>query len=191
MSDLKTDLFFPTILGHSFYPLADLENKTLESHINKLIKGSNKCFYYHALHKDKKFNNLTKWILDKATEFADLHKFAKPYVEESWFNYYRKHDSNSPHYHRGSVLSAVYFLEGTPEDSPLIIRSPLPPDMMNPRKITADNPTKDLSPYTIDEIVIKPKTGYLYIFRSYLQHEVSVKLNDSRRIALSYTFNIT
>ena len=77
MSNLKTDLFFPTILCHSSYPLADLENKTLESHINKLIKGSNKCFYYYALHKDKKFNNLTKWILEKATEFTDLHKFAK------------------------------------------------------------------------------------------------------------------
>ena len=188
---MKLTTWFPTALGESHMPDADkVYHKTIP-HINKIIEtNGNKCFNYYQVHKDKKLNTINNWVIKEVQKFSDAHVFGKIKIEDSWFNNYKKLDSNAPHAHIGSVFTAVYFLIGHLEDTSLIIHNPNPSDMMNPRKTTPKDPQRNMSNLTFEDIVIKPSTGYLCIFRSFLWHQVPTKDNDLPRLSIAYTFNV-
>ena len=188
---MKITHWFPTALGEANMPTAYKEYEKLLPHIQKIKKGTDNCFYYYQIHKDKKFNTLNKWIFEKVQEFSNVHRFGKIKYEDSWFNDYKMFHANTPHVHNGSVFTAVYYLTGSMEDkSSMVIHSPVPSDMMNPRRMTPADPQRNLTDLTAEDIVITPSTGYLCIFRSYLWHEVPVKRNKLPRISLAYTFNV-
>lgn len=187
---MKLSYWFPTVLGETHMPNAYKEYQKVLPKINKIKNNTEKCFYYYQVHKDKNFKKINDFVFKQVTEFSKKHSFGKITIHDSWFNDYKKHDANTPHVHLGSVFTAVYFLVGSLEDTALIIHSPNPPDMMNPRKTSPIDPQKNMNDLTAEDIIIKPSTGYLCIFRSSLLHQVPIKLNDLPRISLAYTFNV-
>ena len=187
-TNLKIGHWFPTALGEAYHPNPEKEYKRLLPHIDKIKGEKDECFNYYQLHKDKKFNNINKFVIAHVNEFSKKYNFGPMKVADSWFNDYMKYNVNSPHAHLGSIFTAVYYLVGYIEDIALVIHSPTPPDMMNPSELTAKYPVQNINPLTVEDIIIKPSTGYLCIFRSFLSHEVPLKITDHRRISLSYTF---
>lgn len=188
---MKLTYWFPTVLGESYMPNAYNEYKKLLPKIEKIKNKTEKCFYYYQIHKDKNFKKINNFVFKEVNEFSKQHNFGKIKFHDSWFNDYKKYDANTPHVHDGSVFTAVYFLVGHIDDTALVIHKPSPPDMMNPRKTTPIDPQKNINHLTAEDIVIKPSTGYLCIFRSFLLHEVPVKRNEHNRISLAYTFNVS
>ncbi len=182
--------WFPTVLGESTMPNADQEYKKLKPHIEKIVKKSGKCFNYYPIHKDKKFKNINDFVLKETTEYAKAHSFDAPTIQESWFNNYKPGDTNDPHTHAGSHLTAVFYLVGEKDDSALLIYSPVPTDMSNPSKKTVTDPHNRSNPLTSETCIIKPSNGFLCIFRSFITHQVPLKVNKSPRISLTYTFNV-
>jgi|TARA_R100001143_G_scaffold25639_1_gene25908 uncharacterized protein (TIGR02466 family) len=185
---MKISYWFPTVLGEAHIPNAEKEHQRLLPHIHKIKGKKDECFNYYQVHKDKKFNNINKFVLTQVNEFSKQHRFGPMKVKDSWFNDYKKYNVNTSHAHPGSVFTAVYYLVGYIEDTSLVIHSPIPPDMMNPSDTTSNDPLKNINTLTSDDIIIKPSTGYVCIFRSFLSHEVPLKITDHRRISLSYTF---
>jgi uncharacterized protein (TIGR02466 family) len=182
--------WFPTVLGESNMPNAQEEYIKLKPHIEKIVSKSKKCFNYYPIHKDKKFKRINEFVLKEVTEYAKAHSFDEPKIQESWFNNYGPGDLNDPHTHAGSHLTAVFYLVGQLDDTALLIYSPVPTDMSNPSKKTVINPHNKSNPFTSETCIIKPSTGFLCIFRSFLIHQVPTKMSDAPRISLTYTFNV-
>jgi uncharacterized protein (TIGR02466 family) len=188
---MKVTHWFPTVLGEAQMENAEELSKKLIPVINK-IKGKDKKknFYYYQIHKDKKFKKINDFVFKHVSDFSKMHSYGQIKYHDSWFNDYQINSVNSPHSHDGSVFTAVYFLVGHIEDASLIIHSPKPADMMNPRKSTPNDPHKNMNDLNSEHIIIKPNTGYLCIFRSYLWHEVPLKTNNLPRVSIAYTFNV-
>jgi len=187
---MRVSHWFPTVLGEAYLPNAEKVSKKLTPVIKKIVNNRDDTFYYYQIHRDKRFKVINDFVFKNVSDFSKMHSFGDITYHDSWFNDYKINTVNSPHHHDGSVFTAVYYLVGDINDASLVIHRPLPPDMMNPRKSTPDNPHNNMNKLTAEDIVIKPSPGYLCIFRSFLQHEVPLKTTNTPRISIAYTFNV-
>ena len=193
-SDLEINSWFPTLIGVSFYKNHNKEAPGIIKHLDSQKKHCSKSvgqssFYLHSCHKDKKLNNLNKWIqgrVDDYTKFNGFPKKCKPV--ESWFHWYKENNLADAHVHLGRTISTIYYLQSDPDDSRVIFNSPQPVDMANPFGITAnDGKERYKKDHAHTECFYKPIEGMLLIFRSYLWHKVELKNNNLKdRIIISW-----
>jgi len=187
-SKLDIHRWFPTTIGVVDY--IDFDSKKykpllLENRFN--------------IHKDENFSTLTNWITNHVNEYAKEHKFVYEYVpKESFSVRYKVGDVQNYHPHNGFHISAVFYVEGYEDDTPIMFKSPYFVDSVAPQgieihdgeleqNIQTTNPDK-YNPYTFPTCQYPPSTGRLLIFRSYLEHAVLKKTNDKERISLGYNF---
>ena len=110
------------------------------------------------------------------------------YIAHSWFSVNRKHSYHSKHNHLPWVWSGVYYVQCNPHEDAEI--------MFYNKNLESNWPyTKVTSKGERDTLVsqawnFKGKTGLLYVFPSYIEHEVLEQKSDNERITISFNFGL-
>lgn len=191
---LEIDAWFPTCIGVAFNKDHDEWAPEIIKHLDSKKKKCPKSigqssFFLHQCHKDPVLKKLNNWIQRRVDDYTAFYNYPKKYKPvESWFHWYKDGNYADAHIHQGRTISLIYYLQSDLEDGRVVFNSPVPPDMKNPYKITANNSKEHLQKdHSFSECFYRPKEGMLLIFRSYLVHKVELKEpNLKDRIVISW-----
>lgn len=135
--------------------------------------------------RDSLFDDLRR-LLDRhvrafASElFLDTPKLK---LESLWINILKPGAGHSGHIHPGSVVSGTVYLETPKGASPLRLEDPRLPLMMGAPKRTAHAPETDRT-----FVYLTPAPGTVYLWESFLRHEVPVNAAKTERLSLSFNY---
>lgn len=181
---VNLEILFPTYVGWKDNPRHNewrthLINKC--DTIQKQVKsgGENwKCDVYttngtYNILEDKSFKMLNDWIFDQVNIYCNSLDKNNKKIEmcHGWFNSYEKDQYQESHVHTPYDVSVIYILKADSKEEPNIIFE---------RDIFTMGVSNDVSYESVE--------GRLFIFRSTLKHKVGKKLNNNKRITLSYNF---
>ena len=181
---------FPKVIGIFTNPNISYHKKIVEkcySIKKKILSGgenwSSKVYNTSGkvnLYTNKDFKPLLKWIDEQLIEYTNnLNINFKPNNKNAWFQIYGVNDYQDYHSHPTSRLSAIYFLKGNNNSSPVIFTDfNFSTNYFNIITPTEDN-SRDWS--------IPFQEGVLLIFRSEVPHCVPKNKNNERiSIAINY-----
>lgn len=184
---------FPTLINI-------VENFLTENQCKDIIKfAKNKKYKKHqALEGDSVSNHgledtvlldIKKKVKSCKNIEEDLYIFINEYINKvgippvkltnSWINFQNKGSRLLPHTHPGNFISGVMYLNTDEKSSSITFHNPNPFSIYMPKKIDTI--------FNFDFQNIQPKTGYLILFPSWLQHSSGLSINQSEeRVALSF-----
>jgi uncharacterized protein (TIGR02466 family) len=130
----------------------------------------------------KEFSNLKKFV-DKELKYY-VHNImqineqkVKPYVTQSWWNFYDKTAYHHEHNHPNSVVSGVYYVQGT---QCIVFQKP------QSNGFAYDFPTKKWNEVNSAIWRFEPPLGKIILFPSYLWHQVELNQTDKTRISMAF-----
>ena len=138
------------------------------------------------------WNSAEKTLFDQPA-FAELHAairaccdfalrqmgVAQPdYRLESWVNIHDRGGFNFLHIHEGCLLSGVFYLQVPAGSGCLMLRDPRPGVVSSPLKGNGPNAHSDIQ--------LRPETGLMVLFPSWLEHFVEPHESDIPRISISF-----
>ena len=100
------------------------------------------------------------------------------FVLESWVNMHDRGGFNFAHIHDGCLLSGAFYLQVPEGSGPLVLRDPRPGVVNSRLKGPGANGHNDVQ--------LRPETGLLVMFPSWLEHFVEPHGSDTPRIAISF-----
>lgn len=103
-------------------------------------------------------------------------------INECWFNYYSRGDSQEIHCHQNSVISGIYYVKASPGAAPTVFHSPFAEMMLAP-------PLAAINDFNSQAVGFEPQAGRMILFRSWLRHNVKRHEIDEPRVSIA--FNIT
>jgi uncharacterized protein (TIGR02466 family) len=126
---------------------------------------------------------LKKFILEIA-EIAsnEVGIKGKHYLTDSWFNINRKYSYHGMHNHIPDVWSGIYYVQAEEEDANICFYD-LNKNSNWPWQSVASKWTGQMRKFP-------PQTGRLYLFPSYIMHEVEQHSNDNERISISFNIGL-
>ncbi len=138
-------------------------------------------------HRDPAFDDL-KRILDKrAAAFAKGVHFdlggKKPKLDSLWVNILKPGGVHSGHIHPHSIISGTVYVRVPPGSGALKLEDPRLPLMMAAPGRTQDAPEMQ-KPF----IYKQPAKGTIYLWESWLRHEVVAGDAKSDRISISFNY---
>ena len=129
-----------------------------------------------------------KLRLDRhAKTFSKLLHFglARPLrLDSLWINVLKPGGAHSGHIHPHSVLSGTLYIETPPGASALKIEDPRLPLMM-----AAPQPSADAPDFARRFVYLQPRPGSLFLWESWLRHEVPANGAKQDRISLSFNYS--
>ena len=153
-----------------------------ENNVEKIDQGM------HLLHQEKikklkakiieTIAFFTKEVLDLTDEFE---------ISTSWVNRYKETELNPKHSHPNALLSGVYYVESEESSSPIIFEKPYLYTNLFHSTIKPTFQNKNNNQFNTDYYGLKPVTGDLYIFPSWLEHYVPPQ--PTAKIRYSIAFN--
>lgn len=155
--------------------LSEIDNAKIKDYCNKLkqaYQGKQRTVYSNVggWHSPiitgyvPELNELFYAILKKLKVLykeVGVHESLEPQIGQAWANINKRGDYNQEHFHDGWFFSAVYYVEA-PEDCGDFVAK-----------------------YDSEEIRIKPETGKLLIFPSFVLHYVEPSNSDQDRISIA------
>jgi len=152
---------------------------------DKKHKDKNKSIYFNFL--ESELRELFKVFVDRAN---DLHKnlqLSNNYRQEllnSWLNVGSTPYTSIPHNHNdtfGMMFSGVYYVK-TDDDTSI--------EFVNPNKahefVLFPETIDKYNTFTSNTMLLKPKTGDLILFPSWLVHYVVNNKNNKNRISIAF-----
>ena len=134
--------------------------------------------------RDPAFGAL-KTILDRhARAFAEALHFdldRKLKLDSLWVNVLKPGGAHSGHLHPLSVLSGTFYVETPPGSSALKLEDPRLPLMMAAPALTPDAPEGRF-------VYLQPRPGSLFLWESWLRHEVPANAAKQNRISISFNY---
>jgi uncharacterized protein (TIGR02466 family) len=141
-------------------------------------------------------NDLTQ----RATAFADLKRrldrqaqaFARELhleparrlrLDSLWVNVLEPKGAHSGHIHPHSVLSGTLYLATPPGSGALKLEDPRLPMMMAAPPVAADAPEAFRR-----FVYLEPRPGLLYLWESWLRHEVTANAARTPRLSISFNY---
>jgi uncharacterized protein (TIGR02466 family) len=106
-------------------------------------------------------------------------------LSKSWINSTKKYEFQTPHEHSGNTVIAVYYINTNENSGDLLLHDPRGAIDFIP-SIEKDSKGNKLSGRSF--VRVKPKTGDLILFPSYLVHSVEPNMTDDIRISLAMNF---
>ncbi len=136
-------------------------------------------------------------ILQDLPEFADINlrilqvcerigeslnfKSNHTYNHQAWVNISPPGASNKLHFHPNCHFSGVYYVSlKAPECGSIFFRDP----RIASRMMTY--PAVEPTPFTADEIQMRPEAGRMYVFPGWLEHGVEENMSDQDRVSISF-----
>jgi len=138
-------------------------------------------------HRDPAFADL-KRILDKHVKrFAKACHFEeglKLKCNSLWVNVMKPAGTQSGHIHPHSVVSGTVYIEVPEGSGALKLEDPRLPMLMTAPLRSADAP-EEVQPF----IYAKPSPGTIFLWESWLRHEVMPSAAKSERISISFNYS--
>jgi len=123
-------------------------------------------------------NNLQNHIDNFFYNELKYSQKAKPYITQSWLNVINKNQSHHRHDHVNSFLSGVYYVKANRNFDKI---------QFNKEEYNTISPTVDgYNIYNSNGWWFQINSGDVFIFPSSLNHEVSLKNDDNKRISLAF-----
>lgn len=104
-------------------------------------------------------------------------------LDSLWVNVLKPGASHTGHIHPHSVISGTYYAEVPPGPSALKMEDPRLPLMMAAPPRTADAPQEAQT-----FVYLQPAVGTLYLWESWLRHEVTPNRARGARISVSFNY---
>lgn len=108
----------------------------------------------------------------------------KPRLDSLWVNILRPGGAHSGHIHPHSIISGTAYIEVPDGAGPLKLEDPRLPMLMNAPARAADAPE---SAQTF--VYATPVPGTIYLWESWLRHEVPASRAKSDRISISFNYS--
>ena len=104
-------------------------------------------------------------------------------LDSLWVNILKPGAAHSGHIHPHSVISGTYYVATPPGSSALKLEDPRLPLMMAapPRLPDAPEPAQTF-------VYLQPAAGTLYLWESWLRHEVPVNAAKTARVSVSFNY---
>ena len=110
------------------------------------------------------------------------------FISSSWFSINRKHSYHTKHNHLPWVWSGVYYVQCDPlEDAEICFYNK---NLESNWPYTKTDSKHDLKTSCSQAWKFKGETGLLYIFPSYIEHEVLEQRTDNERVSISFNFGL-
>ncbi|HEY5072452.1 MAG TPA: TIGR02466 family protein [Caulobacteraceae bacterium] len=134
------------------------------------------------------FAELKRRLDAKAREFGgslalDLGRRGRLKLDSMWVSILRKGAGHSGHIHPSSVLSGTLYVAVPPRGGTLRLEDPRLPLMMAAPPRRSDAPEGQRSFVTLE-----PKAGTLFMWESWLRHEVPAGGSKADRVSLSFNY---
>ncbi len=138
----------------------------------------------------------------RATAFADLKRVLDREVEQFaaqlnfdlggrslkldslWVNVLRRGGFHSGHIHPSSVISGTVYLSTPPGSGELKLEDPRLPQFMAAPSLGADTPE-----HRRRFVYLRPREGMLYLWESWLRHEVTANMAKTARVSMSFNYS--
>lgn len=137
--------------------------------------------------RDPAFADL-KRLLDKhARAFAKACHFdlaRAPKLDSLWVNILKPGGTHSGHIHPHSFISGTVYIRVPTGSGALKLEDPRLPMMMAAPGRTSDAP-EELQPF----VYVEPAAGSLFLWESWLRHEVTGNAAKSERISISFNYS--
>ncbi|OYU15165.1 MAG: hypothetical protein CFE37_07175 [Alphaproteobacteria bacterium PA4] len=138
--------------------------------------------------RDPAFADLKRHLDRHARSFADAVHFdlggRKPKLDSLWVNVLKPGGGHSGHIHPHSIISGTLYIAVPPGAGPLKLEDPRLPLMMNAPGRTPE------APETSRPFVYRaPQPGTLFLWESWLRHEVPAGTAKSDRISISFNYS--
>lgn len=104
-------------------------------------------------------------------------------LDSLWVNILRPGAAHSGHIHPHSVLSGTYYVATPPGAGALKLEDPRLPLMMAAPPREAEAPEESQS-----FVYLQPAAGTLYLWESWLRHEVPVNAGKAPRVSVSFNY---
>ena len=133
------------------------------------------------------FDELKRKLDRHARLFADTLAFdlggGKLRMDSLWVNILKPGAAHSGHVHPHSVLSGTYYVATPRGASALKLEDPRLPLMMAAPPRRADAPEEARS-----FVYLQPEAGTLYLWESWLRHEVPTNRAKTARVSISFNY---
>ena len=136
--------------------------------------------------RDPAFADLAKLLTRHAREFAKDCAFdlaRKPRLDSLWVNLLKSGGHHSGHIHPHSILSGTFYVEVPAGAGAIRFEDPRLPLMMSAPARAKDAP-EQLQPF----VSVKPRTGLMLMWESWLRHEVLAGSGRGERLSISFNF---
>lgn len=134
------------------------------------------------------FKALQKILDRQVVDFAKALEFdlggGKLKMDSFWVNLLPPGGFHAAHIHPNSVISGTFYVEIPKGAAALRIEDPRHQMMMAapPRKARA---ARELQPF----VSLEPRPGTLFLWESFLRHDVPMNRGESERISVSFNYN--
>jgi len=133
------------------------------------------------------FDELKRKLDRHARTFTESLAFdlgrGKLRMDSFWVNILKPGAAHSGHIHPHSVLSGTYYVATPPGAGALKLEDPRLPLMMAAPPRRADSPEE-----VRNFVYLQPEAGTLYLWESWLRHEVPINKARSQRVSISFNY---
>lgn len=136
--------------------------------------------------RDPRFSDLVRHLNRHVARFADACAFdlsRKLKLDSLWVNILKPGGTHSGHIHPHSVVSGTIYVEVPPGAGALKLEDPRLPMLMAAPPRRADAP-EDLRTF----VYAQPAPGTIFLWESWLRHEVMPHSGKSERISISFNY---
>jgi uncharacterized protein (TIGR02466 family) len=134
--------------------------------------------------RDPAFADLAKLLSRHAATFArDLGWERKPKLDSLWANLLKSGGQHSGHIHPHSILSGTFYVVVPAGSGAIRFEDPRLPLMMAAPPRTADAPENARA-----FVYLTPQPGTVFMWESWLRHEVPANAAKAERISLSFNY---
>ena len=160
--------------------------ESINEKINECCRLKFENNFHEKLPKEEK-ENIEKIFKDEAELYLKelTNKKIDLYLDKSWVTYTNKYEFNTPHDHNDNTVIGVYYINAPENSGDLLLHDPR----------GANNFISKFEINTSGQLVsgrnyyrIKPKTGSLVLFPSYIVHSVEPNMSDEIRRSLAINF---
>jgi uncharacterized protein (TIGR02466 family) len=136
--------------------------------------------------RDPAFAELAKILTRHSAKFADECAFdlaRKPRLDSLWVNLLNGVGHHAAHIHPHSIISGSFYVEVPKGAGAIRFEDPRLPLMMAAPPRRKDAP-EELQPF----VTVKPRSGLLLLWESWLRHEVLPGTGRGERLSISFNF---
>jgi uncharacterized protein (TIGR02466 family) len=138
--------------------------------------------------RDPAFADLKRHLDRHVRAFAEAAHFdlggKKPKLDSLWANVLKPGGGHTGHIHPHSIISGTVYIAVPPGAGPLKLEDPRLPMLMNAPSRTADAPAEAQAFF-----YAAPAPGTIFLWESWLRHEVPAGAAKSERISISFNYS--
>ena len=136
--------------------------------------------------RDPRFADLVRLLDKHVAAFAKECEFElgkKLKLDSLWVNVLKPGGTHSGHIHPHSIVSGTIYIAVPPGSGPLKLEDPRLPLMM-----AAPQRLPDAAPDLQTFVYAEPKAGSVFLWESWLRHEVTASDAKDERISISFNY---